>query len=74
MPGLGHVDVFAGGGVQADAQAGQAWSSTGEMLMISLACHGEGAVAAVETEVAPTGHCHDFTIPGSRRSRVHPSK
>jgi hypothetical protein len=43
------------------------------MLMISLACHGE-AVAAVETEVAPTGHCHDLTIPGSRRSRVHPSK
>jgi hypothetical protein len=73
MPGLGHVDVFAGGGVQADAQAGQAWSSTGEMLMISLACHGEGAVAAVETEVAPTGHCYDLTIPGSRRSRVHPS-
>ena len=32
--------------------------------------HGEGAVAAVETEVAPTGHCHDLTTPGSPRSRV----
>ena len=31
--------------------------------MISLACHGEGAVTAVETEVAPTSHCYDLTIP-----------
>jgi hypothetical protein len=31
------------------------------MLMISLACRGEGAVAAVETEVAPIGHCFDLT-------------
>jgi len=31
------------------------------MLTISLACHGEGTVAtAVETELAPTGHCHDL--------------
>jgi hypothetical protein len=44
------------------------------MLMIFLACHGEGAVAAVETEVAPTDHCYDLTIPGSRPSRVRPSK
>ena len=35
--------------------------------------HGEGTVAAVEIEVAPAGHCHDLTTPGSRRSRVHPS-
>jgi hypothetical protein len=35
------------------------------MLMISLACHGAGAVAAVETEVAPTSDCHDLT------TRVH---
>ena len=45
-----------------DTQAGQAWPSTGQMLTISLACHGEGTVAAaVETEAAPTGHCHDLT-------------
>jgi hypothetical protein len=31
------------------------------MLMISLACRGEGAVAAVETEVAPIGDCFDLT-------------
>ena len=38
-----------------DTQAGQAWPSTGQMLTISLACHGEGAVAAaLETEIAPT--------------------
>jgi len=29
------------------------------MLTISLACHGAGAVAAVDTEVAQTGRCHD---------------
>jgi hypothetical protein len=34
------------------------------MLMISLACHGAGAVAAVETEVAPTSDCHDLAISG----------
>jgi len=45
-----------------DTQAGQAWPSTGQLLTISLACHGEGTVAAaVETEVAPTGHCHELT-------------
>jgi hypothetical protein len=38
---------------------------TGEMLTISLACHGAGAVAAVETEIAPTSYCHDLT------TRVH---
>jgi len=45
-----------------DTQAGQAWPSTGQLLTISLACHGEGTVAAaVETEVAPTGHRHELT-------------
>ena len=45
-----------------DTQAGQAWPSTGQLLTISHACHGEGTVAAaVETEVAPTGHCHELT-------------
>jgi hypothetical protein len=34
------------------------------MLTNSLACHGERTVAAVEIEVAPTGHCHDLTNPG----------
>ena len=45
-----------------DTQAGQAWPSTGQLLTIPLACHGEGTVAAaVETEVAPAAHCHELT-------------
>lgn len=32
--------------------------------LAGYAHHDEGAVGAVETEVAPIGHCHDLTTPG----------
>jgi hypothetical protein len=72
--GTAHcVPVIGGGDMDAMRKRVKRGHLRG-MVTISLACHGEGAVPAVETEVAPTGHCHELTIPGSRLAGCAPSK